>query len=265
MPELHQAWTYATQKELALSSSSLRDPQSVLNVKSSVCYIEKQIVVAIDGPAGAGKSTIARRVAERFGFLYVDSGAMYRAVALAALQSSVVVSDVIRIEQLAATAQIEFKLNSHQVILNGQEVSQPIREPIISEMVARISQFEGVRNALVAIQRKMAATQSIVMDGRDIGSVVFPKAEIKIFLDADPGERSKRRMVELLQTGHQTSLELVADELRRRDAMDRSRNIAPLCQAPDAQLVDTTRLTIDEVEAVIFERIEMFLINAYEN
>jgi cytidylate kinase len=212
---------------------------------------EKRIIVAIDGPAGAGKSTLARRVAGKLGFLYINTGAMYRAVALWALRLNVATSDMHRLEQLAEAAHIELAMQDDRVLLNGEDVSEAIREPHVSEAASQVSAVPGVRRALLAMQRKMAETSSVVMEGRDIGSVVFPKAQVKIFLDADPQERARRRALELLQDGQNASVDAVAGELIQRDERDRTRKEAPLVQAPDAQLVDTTGLTLDEVEEII--------------
>ncbi len=212
---------------------------------------DKRIIVAIDGPAGAGKSTLARRVADKLGFLYINTGAMYRAVALWALRLNVATSDMHRVEQLAEAAQIELAMQDDRVLLNGEDVSEAIREPQVSEAASQVSAVPGVRRALLAMQRKMAETSSVVMEGRDIGSVVFPKAQVKIFLDADPQERARRRALELVQDGQSPSVDAVAGELIQRDERDRTRKEAPLVQAPDAQLVDTTGLTLDEVEEII--------------
>jgi cytidylate kinase len=212
---------------------------------------EKRIIVAIDGPAGAGKSTLARRVADKLGFLYINTGAMYRAVALWAIRLQVATSDMHRLEQLAEAAQIELTMPDGRVLLNGEDVSEAIREPQVSEAASQVSAVPGVRRALLALQRKMAETSSVVMEGRDIGSVVFPAAQVKIFLDADPQERARRRALELLQNGRDASVDAVAGELIQRDERDRTRKEAPLVQAPDAQFVDTTGLTLEQVEEII--------------
>jgi cytidylate kinase len=209
---------------------------------------EKRIIVAIDGPAGAGKSTLARRVASKLGFLYINTGAMYRAVALWALRLNVATSDMHRLAQLAEAAQIELGMQEDRVLLNGEDVSEAIREPQVSEAASQVSAVPGVRRALLAIQRKMAETSSVVMEGRDIGSVVFPHAQVKIFLDADPQERARRRALEL---GDDATIATVAGQLIQRDERDRKRKEAPLVQAPDAQFVDTTGLTLEEVEEII--------------
>jgi cytidylate kinase len=202
--------------------------------------------VAIDGPAGAGKSTLARRIADKLGFLYINTGAMYRAVALWALRLKVSTSDMHRLEQLAEAAQIELAANEDRVMLNGEDVSEAIREPQVSQAASHVSAVPGVRRALLAMQRKMAESSSVVMEGRDIGSVVFPHAQVKIFLDADPKERARRRAAEM-----DASLDAVVGELEQRDERDRQRKEAPLVQAPDAQLVDTTGLNLEEVEEIV--------------
>lgn len=212
---------------------------------------DKRIIVAIDGPAGAGKSTLARRVADKLGFLYINTGAMYRAVALWALRLKVATSDMHRLEQLAEAAQIELATNDDRVMLNGEDVSEAIRGPEVSEAASQVSAVPGVRRALLSLQRKMAETSSVVMEGRDIGSVVFPQAQVKIFLDADPQERARRRALELAQDGQNPTIDTVVGELTQRDERDRKRKDAPLVQAPDAQLVDTTGLTLEEVEEII--------------
>ena len=211
----------------------------------------KRIVVAIDGPAGAGKSTIARRLAARLGFLYIDSGAMYRAVGLWALRAQVDLDDVLRLEQLAQAARIELEPAGSKVLLNGEDVSEAIRTPEVSQAASRVSTIGGVRRAMVEEQRRMAAQASVVMEGRDIGTVVFPDAEIKIFLDADQAVRADRRVREVAETGARVDSEEMARQIRERDQRDRTRLEAPLVQAPDAIYVDSTGLTIDQVEETI--------------
>ncbi len=162
---------------------------------------DKRIIVAIDGPAGAGKSTLARRVADKLGFIYVNTGAMYRAVGLWALRSKVALSDMHKLEQLAQAAEIELSPGDDRVFLNGEDVTEAIRNPEVSDAASKVSIVPGVRRALLSIQRKIAQNSNIVMEGRDIGSVVFPHAQVKIFLDADPAERAKRRALEHQQFG----------------------------------------------------------------
>ncbi len=210
----------------------------------------KRIIVAIDGPAGVGKSTLAKRIADKLGFVYVNSGAMYRAVALWALRLGVATSDMHKLEQLANEASIELLPGEdNKVLLNGEDVSEEIRELRVSQAASQISVIPAVRRALLQMQRDMAKKGSIVMEGRDIGSVVFPEAQVKIFLDAHPEERARRRAIEL--HGHEGEVESIAKELHKRDHRDRTRAEAPLVQAPDAQLVDTTGLSVDEVEEIV--------------
>jgi cytidylate kinase len=208
---------------------------------------EKRIIVAIDGPAGAGKSTLAKRVADKLGFLYINSGAIYRAIALWALRLRVALSDVHRLEQLAAAARITFA-PGNRVFLNNEDVTEAIRESGISEAASRVSAIPAVRRALLTLQRSMADESSVVMEGRDIGSVVFPQAHVKIFLDAEPAERAKRRALELEIRERDTDVVAVAGQLQMRDERDRQRTEAPLVQAADAELVDTTNLSLDQVE-----------------
>ena len=212
--------------------------------------MSKRITVAIDGPAGAGKSTLARRIASKLGYTYIDTGAMYRAVALWALRTKVALSDMHRLEQLAKEARIEFNSDSSAVLLNGEDVTQEIREPEIGAAASKISQVAAVRRALVAKQRAIGEQTSVVMEGRDIGSVVFPDATVKIFLDAQPDKRTERRAQEL-----SLPAAAVAQQIHERDRRDRTRSESPLVQAPDAMYVDTTALTIDEVEAALLKLI----------
>jgi len=213
----------------------------------------KRVVVAIDGPAGAGKSTIAQRVAARLGFLYIDTGAMYRAVGLWALRLGVALDDVARLERIATESRIA--LTSSSVWLNGEDVTEAVRTPEVAEAASRISTFAGVRRALVEKQRQTAAAESAVMEGRDIGSVVFPGADVKIFLDAAPETRAERRLLELREKGPAPPAEEVAREMQERDERDRRRAEAPLVQAPDAVYVDTTGLSIEQVEEIILKLI----------
>jgi len=215
--------------------------------------MHKRIVIAIDGPAGAGKSTIAKALAGRLGFIYIDTGAMYRAVALWALRSKVSEADMHRLEQLANEAGISFEAGNSAVFLNGEDVTEEIRKPEVSEMASKISAVPAVRRALVDKQRRMAAENSVVMEGRDIGSVVFPDAQVKIFLDADPALRAVRRIVELRSKGAAIASEITVQEMAERDTRDRTRKESPLVQAPDALYVDSTGLSVDQVEEMILK------------
>jgi cytidylate kinase len=203
------------------------------------------IIIAIDGPAGAGKSTVARRVAELLGFTYIDSGAMFRAVALWAVRQSVDPTDMHRMEQLAEAASIT--LSPNRVLLNNEDVTESIREPQVSEAASQVAVIAGVRRALLNKQREIAAQANVVMEGRDIGSVVFLDATLKIFLDADPGERVRRRVEQIGQDSAEAT-----QEMAERDRRDRTRAEAPLTQAPDAIYLDSTDMNIDEViEAIL--------------
>ena len=211
------------------------------------------MIVAIDGPAGAGKSTIARRVAARLGAVYIDTGAMYRSVALLALRSGTDLADAARLESLARAADIEFEAGSARTLLNGEDVSEAIRKPEVSPAASKVSAIPGVRRALVEKQRRMGMAASVVMEGRDIGTVVFPNAEVKIFLDADPEVRAARRVRELQEKGPAPPAAEVAREIRERDHRDSTRADSPLVAAADAVRLDTTALSLDQVEQAILE------------
>jgi len=195
-------------------------------------------VIAIDGPAGAGKSTIARSLAEKLGYVYIDSGAMYRAVALWAIRQNIDPGDAHRVEQLARAADIEL-LPLRTVRLNNEDVSEAIRVPEASAAASRVAAIGAVRAALVAKQKRMADRANVVMEGRDIGTVVFPNARVKIFLDANPLERVRRR------AGEQPDVppDKLAEEITQRDQRDRQRAESPLVQAPDAVYLDSTGRT----------------------
>jgi CMP/dCMP kinase len=225
---------------------------------------EKRVIVALDGPAGSGKSTIARRIANKLGFTYINTGAIYRAVALWAIRLGVDLNDMHRLEQLARAAKIELAQNNGRVMLNGEDVTEAIRDPHVSEAASKVSAVPGVRRALLTLQRSMAEQSSVVMEGRDIGSVVFPEAQVKIFLDAAPQERARRRALELKGQGQDADFETVSDELRERDDRDRLRSESPLLQAPDAELVDTTGRSLEQVEEAVLRLVRARISNGKE-
>jgi len=205
------------------------------------------IVIAIDGPSGAGKSSIARSLARRMGITYIDTGAMYRAIALWALRADIDINDSFRVERLAREAHIEFGPQG-EVVLNGEDVSAAIREPQVTDAASKVAAIPGVRRAMREEQRRIGAVTSVVMEGRDIGTVVFPEAKVKIYLDAQPEVRAQRRAGE---TGADAAQ--VARELAERDHRDSTRAEAPLSQAPDAEYLDSTGLTIEQVEEAILK------------
>ncbi len=217
------------------------------------------IVIAIDGPAGAGKSTIARRLAARLGFTHIDSGAMYRAVALWALRQNLDPKDMHRMEQLALAAGITLEADGSRVVLNEEDVTEAIRAPEVSRAASLVATIPGVRRALVEKQRAIGEQRSVVMEGRDIGSVVFPRADLKIFLDAATEERARRRAAE-----GNGDPDAVARQIRERDERDRTRAEAPLTQAPDAVYVDSTGLAIEEVEEAILKLVRARISNGKE-
>lgn len=202
--------------------------------------------IAIDGPAGAGKSTVARLVAERLGICYLDTGAMYRVIAYKALSKGISLQDEDEVTNIAKNVKIGFEHNK-TVYCDGQNITDEIRSTEVSRAVSVVAAYQGVRQSLVKIQRQEALKCSLVMDGRDIGTYVLPEAEVKIFLTASAEERAKRRHLENLEAGKASSLAEVCQDIKNRDRLDSEREHSPLKPAEDAIILDTTGLTIEEV------------------
>ncbi|HHW43258.1 MAG TPA: (d)CMP kinase [Desulfotomaculum sp.] len=217
-----------------------------------------RIAIAIDGPAGAGKSTVAREVARQLGFLYIDTGAMYRALTLKALRRGINPADEPALEALARESRIDLTAGDGggcRIFLDGEEVTEAIREPAVSRNVSLVARIPGVRSNMVRRQREMAENSAVVMEGRDVGTVVLPGAQVKIFLTASPEERARRRQRDLLAKGHHLSLEQLIQEIRERDRLDSSREVAPLVPAPDAWIIDSSHLNTGQVVEMIIGRI----------
>lgn len=215
---------------------------------------QRVIAVAIDGPAGAGKSTIARAVAAKLGFVYVDTGALYRTIGLAANRRGIACDDVQAVAQMLPqiTVQLCYLNGTQCVMLDGMDVSEEIRTPQISVCASQVSAIPAVRTYLLDVQRNMAAHQSVIMDGRDIGTVILPDAQVKIFLTASPEKRAARRCAELCEKGQSVTMEDVLKEMQIRDQKDFSRTVAPLRRADDAIELDTSDLTLNEsIQAVL--------------
>jgi len=207
----------------------------------------RKLIIAIDGPAGAGKSTIASRLARKLDYTSLESGAMYRALALKAILADVSFEDEAELLKLAQNSRLELKpaANGNRVLLDGQEVTGRVRERDVSEAASRVSVHPKVREWMIKRQQEMGANGGVVMEGRDIGTKVFPNADVKIFLDADPVERERRRLRQQAVTG--TAAELAVQELRLRDRRDRNRATSPLVAAPDALILDSTNMSEEEV------------------
>ena len=213
--------------------------------------------VAIDGPAGAGKSTISRRAAKNVGFIYVDTGALYRAVGLSAMEYKIDLKDSKRLKAFLLDTKInlEFRNGEQHVLLNGSDVSDLIRTPEVSMMASKVSAVPAVREFLFDLQQSLAKLHNVVMDGRDIGTVVLPHAQVKIYLTASSMVRAKRRYDELTAKGESCNLEKIRQDIEDRDYRDMHRETSPLKQAEDAVLVDTSDMTIEQVIDRIVELI----------
>ena len=209
--------------------------------------------IAIDGPAGAGKSTIARRVAKEKGYIYVDTGAMYRAIGLYFMNEGVDAENAAAVLEALAAIQVEIKYEAgeQQVYLNGKNVSKKIRQEAVGNMASKVATKQAVRDKLLDLQRNLAATQDVVMDGRDIGTFVLPNAELKIYLTASVDTRADRRYKELVEKHMPADLEEIKRDIEARDYQDMHREISPLKQAEDAILVDSSDMGIEEVVETI--------------
>jgi cytidylate kinase len=210
----------------------------------------RKLIIAIDGPVGSGKSSVARRVAALLGYTYLDTGAMYRAMALKALRTATPLDDVVRLEALGDTTRIELATRDgggQRVLLDGADVSSDIRTPEVAQATSKLAVIAEVRRIMVAEQRRAGHHGGVVMEGRDIGTVVFPDADLKIYLDASVEVRAHRRFQEHVARGEQMTLEQVIAELRERDERDMKRITSPLKPAPDAVLVDSTAMEQEEV------------------
>lgn len=219
------------------------------------------MIIAIDGPAASGKSTVAKAVATRLGIHYLDTGAMYRAVAWLALERGIAPDDATLVPALAVEHPVTFAYTDGAplptaVYIAGHDVTRGVRSPEVDANVSAVASIAAVRHALVAQQRQLAGERDTVVEGRDIGTVVFPQAEVKVFLTASADERARRRQIDLSGAGHAVDQTEVRDRLERRDHLDSTREASPLGQADDAELLDTTGLTVDEVVDAIVARYE---------
>ncbi len=214
----------------------------------------KNLVIAVDGPAGAGKSTIAKIVADKLNINYIDTGAMYRAITYKVLQNNVDVNDESAIVELAKNSDIDFKDNN--IYLDGKILKEEIRTPEVSNNVSNIAQIKDVRYLMVDVQREIGNRSSVILDGRDIGSYVFPNADYKFFLVASPNERGERRYKELVKKGYDITLDEVIKDVIRRDEIDSNRKFAPLVKANDAIEIDTTGKSIDNVVDLVINKIK---------
>jgi cytidylate kinase len=213
----------------------------------------KKRIIAIDGPVGSGKTTVARRVADLLGYMHIDSGAMYRALGLKALRTRVSLEDPDRLEQLADETHIEMHRNSGrlQVLLDAEDITDHIRTPEVSQAASKVALVSEVRRILVAEQRRAGHHGGVVMEGRDIGTVVFPDADLKIYLDATAEVRAERRLKEHVARGDNMDFHQVVAEIKERDLRDMQRTIAPLTRAADAVVIDSTAMSIEEVARLV--------------
>jgi cytidylate kinase len=219
----------------------------------------KRLIIAIDGPSGAGKSTLAKRLAKELGFTYMDTGAMYRALALKVLREGVDLTDDAAMARLieSTTVDLQPANGALRVLLDSADVAAEIRTPQVSQMASKVSALPAVRARLLELQREMGRRGSVVAEGRDIGTVIFPGAEVKIFLLASAAERARRRFAELRAAGQAVKLDETLREIEERDRRDSGRDLAPLRQADDAVLIDSSSMDADQVMARVLEHIRM--------
>ena len=214
----------------------------------------REFIVTVDGPAGSGKSTIAKIIAKKYGFTYLDTGAMYRMIALYALENSIDLDDSKAVETMLENTKLDIVGN--QFFLNGKDVSEEIRTPRVSAVVSPVAAIKEVRVKLVDLQREISKGKSVILDGRDIGTVVFPNGDVKIFLVASPEERAKRRLKEYEEKGVEADYESVLASIKERDHIDSTRKESPLKKAEDAHEIDSSTMSIDEVVAAISKYID---------
>lgn len=222
--------------------------------------MKKNLIIAIDGPAGSGKSTTAKLLAKKLNYDYIDTGAMYRAITYLAMQNNIKTNEVETLEKFAQSLIISFASNGEEIIINNQNISKEIREPQISENVSYFSKISSIRRILVEKQQELGKNGGVVMEGRDITTVVFPEADLKIYLTADISARAKRRKLELDNNGIGLEYSEVENNLIKRDEIDSTREVSPLTLANDAISIDTTNLTIEEQVERIFN-VALELIN----
>jgi cytidylate kinase len=216
------------------------------------------VIIAIDGPSGAGKSTLAKRLAKTLGYFYLDTGALYRALALKALRQGVDLTDDASMEKLARSTEIDLREIDGKlaVMLDGHDVAAEIRTPAVSQMASKASALKSVRSRLLELQRAIGRRGSLVAEGRDIGTVIFPQAEVKVFLDASTRERARRRFEELSAAGQSVDFDETLRELEERDNRDRERDLAPLCRAEDAVLIDSSSFDAEQVATMVLDLVK---------
>ena len=218
--------------------------------------MKERLTIAMDGPAGSGKSTIAQRLAEKLDYLYLNSGSMYRAMTLLSLREEGASTDVSMLTKLAKSCRIDFSDNGKITLLNGEDVSDVLRTPEIDRAIVDIAQVPEVRHEMVKQQRRIGENGGIIVEGRDVTTVVFPDADLKFYINAFVEERAKRRYAEQKAQGIETTLKQVEKEIRDRDQMDESREHSPLRAAEDAIVVDTTSMTINQAVDFVLNRVE---------